>query len=400
MRVHLLTLAFACGLAAGALAAPPPVPANAPPPPHGFFSSLVRVFGRFESVDPATRTLTFVEDGSGARRTQPLVTDTDVLIQEQPAQFSDLRAGERVWLALDRGRSSAEYGAVRFVTDEPTYQALHGAWYTVEGVEPGSRAVTLVAGARLQGQRLTLPAAAGFRLRAGSRQEGLEALQPGMVVRYQTRHAEGRCEIAAAISQLGWALEKARRGAELDTALEAQGAPAHLLAADGSDWQVLVHRAGSAWARGLRAGDSLPLRLADGTTATGRVTGLGPWGEKTRVALQVSGRPAPPPGTLFRVMVPRPRLSSLPAGLGIAAQPEERIEWFLSSIYCTCSIAGDRCTGHLFTLSLCDHKGCGKPNSMKQVLSGYIREGLTDAEILKRLLAEEGPELLVPHLLR
>ena len=41
---------------------------------------------------------------------------------------------------------------------------------------------------------------------------------------------------------------------------------------------------------------------------------------------------------------------------------EERIEWFLASIYCTCRVGGDGCTGDFYTLASCNPNGCGKPN--------------------------------------
>ena len=41
----------------------------------------------------------------------------------------------------------------------------------------------------------------------------------------------------------------------------------------------------------------------------------------------------------------------------------ERIEWFLASIYCTCKVTNDICTGDFYTLSSCNPNGCGMPNA-------------------------------------
>src|SRR5207249_5718958 len=45
---------------------------------------------------------------------------------------------------------------------------------------------------------------------------------------------------------------------------------------------------------------------------------------------------------------------------------DERVEWFLASIYCTCPVKGDRCTGMFYTLASCNPNGCGMPNAMRK----------------------------------
>ena len=52
--------------------------------------------------------------------------------------------------------------------------------------------------------------------------------------------------------------------------------------------------------------------------------------------------PAPPPEVLD---------SELPVGIGRAKGRDKRIEWFLANTYCSCSIAGDGCTGMFYTLA-------------------------------------------------
>jgi hypothetical protein len=77
----------------------------------------------------------------------------------------------------------------------------------------------------------------------------------------------------------------------------------------------------------------------------------------------------------------------------------ERIDWFLASIYCTCKIGGDGCTGHFYTLSCCNPNTCGMPNRMRKALAAKIDQGLSDREIFEELRKEQGPALLRPHLL-
>jgi hypothetical protein len=57
---------------------------------------------------------------------------------------------------------------------------------------------------------------------------------------------------------------------------------------------------------------------------------------------------------------------------------EERLEWFLASIYCTCKVLGERCTGMFYTLASCNPNGCGMPNGMRTLLGKKIDAGMTD----------------------
>jgi len=82
------------------------------------------------------------------------------------------------------------------------------------------------------------------------------------------------------------------------------------------------------------------------------------------------------------------------------ASKQERVEWFLASIYCTCGVAGDRCTGHFYTLASCNPNGCGMPNHMRTEIAALIDKGLSDEQIFDGLLKDQGPNLLKPHLMR
>ena len=78
---------------------------------------------------------------------------------------------------------------------------------------------------------------------------------------------------------------------------------------------------------------------------------------------------------------------------------EERIDWFLANIYCTCGVGGDGCTGHFYTLASCNPNGCGAPNATRQYIGSKIDEGLSNHAIFEALLKQRGPQMLRPHLL-
>ena len=101
--------------------------------------------------------------------------------------------------------------------------------------------------------------------------------------------------------------------------------------------------------------------------------------------------------------MPDPGLANFadyPPDIGRERTKPERVEWFLASIYCVCSVKKDTCTGHFYTLASCNPYGCGAPNATRKQIAKLIDAGKTDKEIWDTLLKERGPLMLRPHLLR
>jgi hypothetical protein len=93
-------------------------------------------------------------------------------------------------------------------------------------------------------------------------------------------------------------------------------------------------------------------------------------------------------------------VAALPPDIDVARTRDERIDWFLASIYCTCKVRGDICTGMFYTLGSCNPNGCGMPNGMRKLIGKKIDEGMTDRQIFEEMLRDYGPELTRPHLLK
>ena len=167
---------------------------------------------------------------------------------------------------------------------------------------------------------------------------------------------------------------------------------------------ILVDHEAMRWARSLKAGDKV--ELAAEPPIKGVVKSVMPLREKTQVRLVVrsfdladvtTGRRVylkmtPPAKDLYTDPLPpdidQPRKTK-----------EERIEWFLASIYCTCGVTGDGCTGHAYTLASCNPNACGAPNMTRKLLAKKIDDGLTDRQIFEELHKDRGPLMLRPHLL-
>jgi hypothetical protein len=91
--------------------------------------------------------------------------------------------------------------------------------------------------------------------------------------------------------------------------------------------------------------------------------------------------------------------SSYPSDIEVVhTNRDERIEWFLASIYCTCGVDKDTCTGHVYTLSCCNPNGCGMPNDMRKQLGTMMDQGMDNRAIFDALRKKHGPLLTKPHL--
>ena len=131
-----------------------------------------------------------------------------------------------------------------------------------------------------------------------------------------------------------------------------------------------------------------------------------PWRERTRVTLVVNGldiAPFTPGARTFLKMPPPPREvqeGDYPPDIGQKRTKEERVEWFLASIYCTCKVGNDICTGDFYTLASCNPNGCGMPNATSRRIAVMIDKGMDDRQIFDDLRAERGPLLTRPHLVK
>jgi hypothetical protein len=171
----------------------------------------------------------------------------------------------------------------------------------------------------------------------------------------------------------------------------------------GGEMDVILDHEAIRWARSLKKGDVV--KLATGNPIDGLVKEARPWRERTQLRLVVNGLDQADlqNGQRIYLRMPTPPSevedSKYPPDMDRPRSKEERIEWFLASIYCSCNIRGDRCTGMFYTLASCNTHACGMPNQMRARIGKLIEEGLTDAQVFDVLAKEQGPLVFKQHLL-
>lgn len=356
-----------------------------------FLNQLPKKFARLVAVDPATGRVTLHPEGEAKESTWTLVPDGEIKVHGFWGRLEDLQKGDRVWawFHIDRkGKPSA----LAMLADEMSQQDLNGTPWEVLGVD---------------GKRLQLKGKLGKTrelIHAGS-----EAPAKGSRLYIQS---------AGDSVRLAWSekdLEKHRLAQKKrqEERWQADGLPgsAGFVHIFSGEMDALLDHQGMRWGRSLTAGDKVSLQPLDSAgkpsaaAIAGVVKAIAPFRDRTQVRLVVKNRElsdlAPGQRLLLKMPPPADQADSLlPPDLDRAhGDKQERIEWFLASIYCTCGVKGDRCTGHFYTLSSCNPNACGMPNQMRRTLGKLIDAGLTDRQILEELLRQKGPSLLRPHLL-
>jgi hypothetical protein len=165
---------------------------------------------------------------------------------------------------------------------------------------------------------------------------------------------------------------------------------------------VMLDHEAMRWGRSLKAGDKVSLAADPPIPAV--VKDVKPWRERTQVRVVINGVDIAELkiGQRTHLKMPPPSKDvedgDYPPDIGRKRTKEERIEWFLASIYCTCKVGGDICTGDFYTLASCNPNGCGAPNATRKRIADMIDKGLDDKQIFDDLRAERGPLMTKPHL--
>ena len=168
--------------------------------------------------------------------------------------------------------------------------------------------------------------------------------------------------------------------------------------------EVMLDHEAMRWARSLKLGDKV--KLAADPPIAAVVKDMKPWRERTQVRLVVNGLDIAElqsgQRTLLKMTAPAKEIqeSDYPPDLGQKRSKEERIDWFLASIYCTCKIANDICTGDFYTLASCNPNGCGMPNATRRKIASLIDKGLDDKQVWDDLRVERGELMTRPHLVK
>lgn len=195
--------------------------------------------------------------------------------------------------------------------------------------------------------------------------------------------------------------ERQRQAARQLQRWNEDGLPARLADVDAVKGRavMVVAREGSGWARTLKRKDAVRLQPKEGRAFAATVVECWPDAQRTKLKIVAEGRflsTLSAGQDMWLRMKPPEKTSSLDALGGQSVS--ERIARILSTVYCTCGIMAEQCAGKFFTLEACNAHGCPMYPSMKRELAEWMQAGMTDEQIIQKLVKRDGEKVLKPHL--
>ena len=326
-------------------------------------------------------------EGDSEPSTWPLKPDAEIKIRGWWGRLEQIPAGDRVWVwfAVDRKKNPR---SVLLVADEPSEQVMHGLPWTLESIDSSAKTITIQ---RDKNEVRTLTIKLPPTIRPGDKLYVQSAGDMARLLLPEKVFHEARD------TQRAWLRERWRA--------EGLAGNVSILHPLGGEMEVLLDHEAMRWGRHLKKGDAVTLKTAEPMKAV--VKHVRPWRERTLVRLvSDSGLDQADltMGQRVQVSVPEPprevQASELPTDLDRPRLKDDRIEWFLASIYCPCKVKGDRCTGMAYTLASCNENACPLPNRVRKQVGELIDQDKTDRQILEELMKSRGPACCQQHLLR
>jgi hypothetical protein len=285
------------------------------------------------------------------------------------------------------------------LADEPSQQDIHGDGITLEAKTSDTLTVKPA-----RGNSRTLKVAKAQICRGTSNAEtpaSLESFSIGEKIYLESAGDSAR----VVMDKASFEAHRAAQRAVLRQRWVEEGLPGTVsfLHIFSGEMDLMLDHEAMRWGRSLKLGDKVTLQATPPIPAV--VKRGAPWRERTQVRLVVNGKDQADLtlGQRIHLKMAPPlaeiESAALPPDIDQPRTRKERIDWFLASIYCTCSVGKDTCTGDFYTLASCNPNGCGMPNITRKLIGEKIDKGLTDGQIFEELLKERGPELLRPHLL-
>ncbi len=353
-----------------------------------FLRSVPKHFATLKAVDQAKNQVTLLIEGEVLPKVWTVVPDAEIKVLGWWGRLGNFTVGDRVWVWFKTDRKKQAV-AISMLADEISEQDFHGGPLTLKNIKAVG---PLNTGEFIQGKAKTKSEFLFIDRRRAQLGSKWFVQSAGTTARLilSSEDLEKRREEQKARLRQRW----------LKEGLPGTISFVHVFS---GEMDLMLDHEAMRWGRSLKVGDKVTLSADPPIKAL--VKHVQPWRERTQVRLVVHSFDLADlsPGQRLNLLCPLPPkevdTAQFPPDLDRPRTKAERVEWFLASIYCTCGVRGDRCTGHFYTLASCNPNACGMPNHMRGILVEKIDAGLSDRRILEDLLKEFGPELFKPHLL-
>ena len=370
--------------------------------PHGNLDITARKTAILKAAEPLHGRITLLVEGETTAKEWAFTPGAEVWMNGWWGRLDQFAVGDRVWVWFEKDRAKQPV-RIAFLADEVTEQSLY-APLEINSIDADSSKVTLEFTREKKSAVRSIKLAGAELYRAGEKAP-LSSLKVGEKLFVQTVGEQVRLMLDAEEFEK----RKAAQKATLRQRWTDEGLPGTLIFShsERNELEIMLDHEGMSWGRFVKEGDQVTLRATENSIPA-VVKRLRPWHERTQLLLGFNGSSELPPKmtvgqrvTLRLKAAPVADDEQLPTGLGKSVMKSERIEWIMSSMYCTCGMH-DGCAGHVFTLAACDAgpgHTCGLARGTRQKIAELIDAGETDRQVFETLLKERGPNLVRPHML-
>ncbi|MCI0740382.1 MAG: hypothetical protein L0Y72_15155 [Gemmataceae bacterium] len=363
-----------------------------------FLRSVPKHFATLQAVDRAKNEVALLIEGEVLPKVWLLAADAEIKVHGWWGNLADLRVGDRVWVwfKMDRQKRPA---SISMLADEISEQDIHLENVLVEAQDDKSITYKNVYGKRNAVYLTSQPFAKGTSVYVQTAVKASPAQSKG-----EKPPADAQARLVLDKAGFEKARDQQKRLMSKRWAEDGLPGSVSFVHVFGGEMDLMLDHQTMRWARALQPGDKVTLKAEPPIKAL--VKSVQSWRERTQVRLVVHSFDLADltPGQRVNMLCTAPKddidAAVLPPDIDRPRKDkQERIEWFLANIYCTCGVRGDRCTGHFYTLASCNPNACGQPKFMRGILGKKIDAGKTDRQIFEELVKDHGPELLKPHLL-
>src|SRR4051794_7208686 len=332
-----------------------------------YLRGVPKKFGTLRAVDAAPHRVTLLLDGDKQPTEWPLLDDAEIKVDGWWGRLDQLTLGQRVWVWMKTDRKNVPV-AVAMLADDISQQDIHGSGVTVVKNADG----VIVLKPEKGPDRVLKTASAEAFVGAKKAKPDAFAAKSKVFVRAKGDEAQLLCDAAA------FELRRDKQRETLRARWLKEGLPGSVsfVHVFSGEMDLILDHETMRWARSLKRGDKVT--LAAGPDVAAVVKNVQPWRERTLVRLVAKSQDLTDlkAGQRLRLKMTAPPADvedgKFPPDVDRPRDRAERVEWFLASIYCTCGVRGDTCTGHFYTLASCNPNGCGKPNEMRKRVGQLI----------------------------
>jgi len=345
-------------------------------------------FATLTEIDNKNHRVKLLIEGEQQAKMWDVLADAELKVHGWWGRLKQFCVGDRVWVwfAIDRHKKRK---GVLMLADELSEQFIHGLPHLLTACDKKSETATVESEI------------------SGKRQLTFKNLDKSALIGAQVFVQTVGKSARTIASQEDFANLRSRQREWLCAKWRQDGLPGtvSLLHPLSGEMEVMLDHEAIRWGRYLENGDKLTLQIDAPISAV--VKHVHPWRERTLVRIVTASGVDQfdlSLGQRIRVTVPEPpadiQSSELPMDIGRLTLKKDRIEWFLASTYCSCKIAGDRCTGMFYSLASCNENACGMPHQIRSKVGELIDADLTDEQIWEKLIESRGPNVGNQHLLR